>query len=645
MRASRVYPLLVAYACVLVLWLVLAEKPWQVHVTQLIEEGGKVPLEAFVADGLWWGALANLLAVLVLLATARWWSMPMPAAEYPRSGTSGRACKAGGVPMRRGVFLAILSCIAVLALVERLPRMGLSLWNDEEYTLRRYVLGYEKLLPDGTLKPDFVSWEETFFFNRGANNHIPFSAAAKLSLSAWRTMGGGRAEAGQPQPFFSEAALRLPALLAGVGSILVVGMLVARWCSPVAGLASAALLALHPWHIRYSTEARGYAFLLLFAALALWFASRAIGRGRWRDWLGYGCCQFLYLWSFPGAIYLAAAMNALLLPALALQRPRWRRGLVQVARLGVANVLSACAFLLAMGPSIRQIRLYLARDIAQGEMGPDWWLDIGSHLLVGTRYAMDDPGFPQYLSIQHVPGLEGGGAVVLMLVLAALCLAGILRAARLGAAPLLCTLAPLAAAALAYAHTAATGNFLFSWYLLYTLLGLSPALFLGFEALTGLLPAKPVTKALAALAASTVFLATYFAATASITATLQTVPRQPLSESIAAARACAPNAIVAATGVSSRQFASYCPGLKPVDEGDEQANLILLDKLMAEARQQGRPLVVLFSGGPLRRAQNSALYARLANSGLFSRKAVLTGHEDFFDVEVFLMVSVPAPRS
>ncbi len=624
-------------ALCLAAFLACAEKPWETQVAKLIAQGDKVPLDAFVADGLWWAVLACLIVVVTLLGTMPWWLLPMPEPEQTEKSRSSQGAKMVGlhdtmlsVPHR--FFLLLLLAVCVLALIERWPRLGLSLWNDEEYTLRRYVLGHQKPLNDGSLTLDRVSWRETFFLNRGANNHIPFSVAARLSLEAWRAMGGGRDDG----RIFSEAALRLPALAAGLAGIYVVGLLMMRVGSPVAGLGTAAMLALHPWHVRYSVEARGYAFLLLFAALAMWFAVGAMERGHWRNWMGYALCQFFALWSFPGAVHLAAVSNMVLLAGVLVQRPRWSRGLAQGARWTIANATSACLFLLAMGPSLRQIKLYLARDIAQGEMGADWWRDMGAHFAAGVRFAMDDPANAQYLSLQHLPGAGGAGSLIALGFVLVLVALGVVVAIRLGLPVVLVTLAPCLGALLAYCHTKLSGNFLFSWYLLYALPGLAALPFLGIEGIARLLPAGRRRQALAAAALSLLALVAYGSWTSSVRLILKTVPRQPLREAAAAAKDAAPNAIIAATGVSSRQFISYCPALQPVDEEDSAKNLALLDQLLERARADHRPLVVLFSGGSLRKAQDAALHSRLSQPDLFQLIQTLTGHEDFFEVEVFI---------
>jgi hypothetical protein len=55
---------------------------------------------------------------------------------------------------------------------------------------------------------------------------------------------------------------------------------------------SAWLLAVHPWFLRYASEARGYSVLLLMVPVILLVWLRATRENRWRWWLAFGASQF-----------------------------------------------------------------------------------------------------------------------------------------------------------------------------------------------------------------------------------------------------------------------------------------------------------------------------------------------------------------
>jgi dolichyl-phosphate-mannose-protein mannosyltransferase len=69
-----------------------------------------------------------------------------------------------------------------------------------------------------------------------------------------------------------EWARRVPAVLAGVGSVALTIFIATRWFGPLAGLVSGLFLAFSPIHVRYSQEVRPYSlglFLLLASVAAL----------------------------------------------------------------------------------------------------------------------------------------------------------------------------------------------------------------------------------------------------------------------------------------------------------------------------------------------------------------------------------------
>jgi len=67
----------------------------------------------------------------------------------------------------------------------------------------------------------------------------------------------------------TEVMLRLPAAIAGIVAVPLLGMMVGRLWDARAARLAALLLAINPFHIWYSQEARGYAFAMLAAVSAL----------------------------------------------------------------------------------------------------------------------------------------------------------------------------------------------------------------------------------------------------------------------------------------------------------------------------------------------------------------------------------------
>ena len=154
---------------------------------------------------------------------------------------------------RLALFIAILAIAATLRLVEI---NSLPLWMDEAYSYWFSNLGWSYL------------WTEVPRFE----NHPP---AYFLLLKAWRTFAGA-----------SEAALRLPSVLASLGSVVAVfsaGKILSEGLNAgqadrgwAMGLLAAALAALSQFEITYAGEARPYAFASFGIALMLAGALRIL---------------------------------------------------------------------------------------------------------------------------------------------------------------------------------------------------------------------------------------------------------------------------------------------------------------------------------------------------------------------------------
>ena len=84
----------------------------------------------------------------------------------------------------------------------------------------------------------------------------------------------------------SDFLLRLPSALFGIASLPLLYLLARRLTTPAAALFALFVLALSPFHIWYSQEARMYAGVLFAALLNTLFLLKAVERGRWW-WLGY----------------------------------------------------------------------------------------------------------------------------------------------------------------------------------------------------------------------------------------------------------------------------------------------------------------------------------------------------------------------
>ncbi len=88
--------------------------------------------------------------------------------------------------------------------------------------------------------------------------------------------------------------LRLPSALFGTFSIILLYLVTKSWIGEAAAVVAAALIALSPFHIWYSQEARPYSLLLFLALLSLWLLQKTISSPQ-------------NLWSRFGFVFAAAA--------------------------------------------------------------------------------------------------------------------------------------------------------------------------------------------------------------------------------------------------------------------------------------------------------------------------------------------------
>jgi mannosyltransferase len=151
----------------------------------------------------------------------------------------------------------ILGTILVIALVLRMIRLDAGLWYDEIVTLVDFVR-----LPTAELMGTISSF----------NNHILFSLLAKASVAV-----------------FGETAwaLRLPAVLFGVASIVALWWLARMIVTPAEAHFSALLLAVSYHHVWFSQNARGYTALMFWALLGTILFVKGIRQPSLSVWVAY----------------------------------------------------------------------------------------------------------------------------------------------------------------------------------------------------------------------------------------------------------------------------------------------------------------------------------------------------------------------
>jgi hypothetical protein len=164
------------------------------------------------------------------------------------------------------IILTILSTILLLAFFMRLYSLNSGLWLDEIITFVRYAR-----LSFGEIITTFDSENQHFLYS--VLSHMSFLTFGE---NAW--------------------ALRLPAVLFGVASILALFLLGRTVASTQEALLAAALMAFSYHHVWFSQNARGYTGLLFWTLLSSWLFVRGLEENRPNIWI-------LYAWATAFGIY------------------------------------------------------------------------------------------------------------------------------------------------------------------------------------------------------------------------------------------------------------------------------------------------------------------------------------------------------
>jgi mannosyltransferase len=206
--------------------------------------------------------------------------------------------------------------VVLLALVIRLPALGAPcFWADEVVTADRIDLPLESMLALRTL-----------------NVQAPLYY---LLVRGWAGVFGS-----------SDAALRAFSVLAGVAGVFLVIMAAWRFFGRRAGILAGLVLALHPVHVYFSREARGYSLMIaLEAATFVLLAPIVAGRARWLTYVGLAGLQMAGV-SVHYSLAVVAALQAAVVVASCLRR-RDARGLIAYAAIPVVCALAATPALLA----------------------------------------------------------------------------------------------------------------------------------------------------------------------------------------------------------------------------------------------------------------------------------------------------------
>ena len=602
---------------VLLAYLVFGDNPWQDGIAERIREGKRVrPIDYWVTYA-YWVAAANALILALLLRFHRLWRAPGDAPRCPEfARPEARLHPVGWVL----VALAIATSASLAY-----TRLDQSLWDDEETSARTAIAGAYYLDDEGNLRFRKSDLRDTFLSYRSPNNHIVHNLIARTLHTVWSAAAAGEDRR------VDDFVVRLPAFLFGMTSLASLTYFLWRMGFPWAGVFGAWLLALHPWHLRYASEARGYSLVFTLIPLVWAVLLDALHHGTWRRWAVFGGAQFLLLWAFPAAVHLLLLTNLFALGAILTQH-RGEARAQQGARWFSVNLFGAMLWGLLMAGNVAQLIEWLERKGAR-DLGSRYVKTVLAYFLSGMPWTHRrhgvDPVYPELADLAaQTPWLFYAAVTAT----SALLLIGTLRLIREGGYRRWISLLLLLPGPLTWYVGYLRGQHMHHWYLIFALPALAALVALGVT--SAFRWARP--PALSA-ALSVVLCAAYFAGlvswTAAPRAALRTRSVQPYKESVLFTRGTLdpfdPGQEQALTVSFSDPPDYYDPRVRIVETAEE------LRTWLERADREDRPLYVNL--GRLTRIPKRypELLALVEREDLFELVGVLHGFEPLMSRKIF----------
>ena len=377
-----------AIASALGICLLIAPKPWvvaaQIH--------GKMDTLDYVQIYGWIAGAINIALLGVLAALCPWWTRR----GYQLSTLNSQRSTLNFQTPRW--FWPLVGVAMVMTVFYSLPRMNHGFWDDEELNVRTTLYG--KFKPNkktGEMEFKRFDWLETVYgYSRGPNSHTLFSIVSRACEDAWNSIV-------RPHGFpVVEWPFRVPALVFGVLAVAAMAWLLKEFGLPEAGVAAAFLLAIHPWSIRYASEARGYSLLVFLVPVLFVFWRRAMVTGRWKWWGAFAAAEFSLIYCYPGAIFVLVVLNLITLALIATGRDCAEPRTTQAGRWFCVNVLAAILALQLMLPLYPQAKQYFDFVSSQGFIsGWSWVRNTICFMIGGAPWTKSDEpwaGYPEWLA-------------------------------------------------------------------------------------------------------------------------------------------------------------------------------------------------------------------------------------------------------
>lgn len=604
-----------ALAFALGLWLLLALPPVGVG-TDL---GDAPKLKDLVAVYLRVGGGVCLGVLVLLFAVAPWWAN--------RRVTPGRSGGNPKSPTPAWFWPIVFVAMAATSLFS-FPRLNHSLWDDEEYNVRYSIAGkYQIRKGEEPIKFHPAQWRDTLFEYREPNNHVLHSILARACLDTWRAV---TKPSGLP---FVEWPLRIPGFVAGILSIAALAWFLKVWGMPGAGVLAAVLMALHPWHVRYTAECRGYGVALLLLPLLLGLWRLVLTDGRWRWWAALGGVQFAVLYTYPGTAFLLAVLNLFALPSMILSKTLAGPFVAQSGRWFCTNALSALPALFLMMPLVPQMRAYLEYESSRNMViGAEWIWNTLAHFVAGVGWSKHSAPGSEYPEVLYQLGGQAWIYPLLLAFTAVLLVAGCLRFVRIGIPGWMIVAATLLPPLATVGFARARGHLIYESYVIYALPGAIALVSAGAVSLVGLMFHGHRLR-WAGVCLLAVFALGFAAFTHRTRTWLMQNPLQPIKESVLATRGSLDLAAAAVSPLITVSF-SIPPYLYD-PHGLRMESTRQLIETIQSAEALGRPLAVNIGMPWAAREFSPAMWEVVNDPQLFSEPEILRGLDPGLDRMVF----------
>ncbi len=150
----------------------------------------------------------------------------------------------------------------------------------------------------------------------------------------------------------SEIAVRFPSAVAGVLAIPLIYLLGRRLAGAPVGLVAAGLLAISPYHVWYSQEAKMYAMVVLLALASSYALVEALESNRSLWWVAYAVVTSLLFYTHVATVLVFAAQSLYVILAHRAWRGRERKWLIAVGVLTLPYVPIALWALKVIGGQV-----------------------------------------------------------------------------------------------------------------------------------------------------------------------------------------------------------------------------------------------------------------------------------------------------